>query len=367
MNAVGGTATGRDGPPRVLVLRALGLGDLLTAVPALRALRGRYPEAVITLAAPAALAPIAALADLPGDADGEAGAGRVVDEVADTAPLSALAPSLHHAHLAVNLHGRGPESTRLLLAASPRRLVTFAHAGLPLTRRSPRWRPDEHETARWCRLLTESGIPADPGRLELRSPDVPSPAPGAAVVHPGAGAPARRWPPGRWAAVARALRAAGHDVVVTGSDGEVPLAERVADEAGLAPGSVLAGRTGLAGLAALAADASLVLSGDTGMAHLAAAYRRPAVTLAGPVPPRLWGPPPRPWHVTLWAGRHTPTEPAGDPHGIRPDPRLLEISVADTLEAARAVLAGAPLSQVSATSRRVERRTMRASSAEPGC
>lgn len=320
-------------PARIVVLRALGLGDLLTTVPALRALRARYPAAVITLAAPAVLAPIAALADLPGDA--------VVDQVADTAPLSPLARGLHHADLAVNLHGRGPESTRLLLAASPRRLITFANAGLPATRRSPRWRPDEHETARWCRLLTESGIPADPGQLELRRPDVPSPAPGAVIVHPGAGAPARRWPPGRWAAVARVLRDAGHDVVVTGSADETALARRVAEAAGLPPASVLAGRTSVAELAALTADASLVLSGDTGMAHLAGAYQRPAVTLAGPVPPRLWGPPPRPWHAVLWpAGRAAAGRAgnAGDPHGTEPDPRLLAVTVEDTLQAARDVL-----------------------------
>jgi ADP-heptose:LPS heptosyltransferase len=320
-----------------VALRALGLGDLLTGVPALRALRDGYPGAVITLAAPAGLAPIAALAD-------------AVNEVADTAPLAPLAPALHHADLAVNLHGRGPESTRLLIEARPRRLITFASAGLPATRRSPRWRPDEHETARWCRLLTESGIPADPARLELRRPAVPSPAPGAVVLHPGAAAASRRWPPGRWAAVARTLRGDGHDVVVTGSDREVPLAARVAAGAGLPAESVLAGRTGLAELAALTAEASLVLSGDTGLAHLAAAYRRPAVTLAGPVPPRQWGPPPRPWHVTLWAD---PTEPAGlsehagpsgdagDPHGAVPDPRLLEISVADTLAAVRNIGIGA--------------------------
>lgn len=308
-------------PRRIVVLRALGLGDLLTAVPALRALRDRYPEAVITLAAPAALAPVAGLAD-------------AVDEVADTAPLTPLAPALHHADLAVNLHGRGPESTRLLLGTAPRRLITFASASLPATARSPRWRADEHEVSRWCRLLAESGIPADPGRLVLRRPEEPSPAPGAVVIHPGAGAPARCWPASRWAAVARAIRADGRAVVVTGSDDEAALASRVASEAGLPPGAVLAGRTGLSALAALAASASLILSGDTGMAHLAAAYRRPAVTLAGPVSPSLWGPPPRPWHQILWAPG--PGGP-GDPHGPEPDPRLLALTPADVLPAARQV------------------------------
>jgi len=45
----------------VLILRALGLGDFLTGVPAYRGLRQGFPEATITLAAPAALEPLARL------------------------------------------------------------------------------------------------------------------------------------------------------------------------------------------------------------------------------------------------------------------------------------------------------------------
>lgn len=312
----------RAGRPSIVVLRALGFGDLLTGIPALRALRDACPGADITLAAPSVLTPIAALSG-------------AVDGVADTAPLQPLHPALHGADLAVNLHGQGPQSTRLLLATRPRRLIAFAHADVPDTRGLPRWAADEHEVVRWCRLLTERGIRADPGRLALRRPGVPSPAPGAVVVHPGAGSAARRWPVNRWATVARALRDEGLPVVLTGSRDERALAEETAALAGLSAGSVLAGRTGLASLAALTAGAPLVLSGHTGMANLAAAYSRPAVTLAGPVPPRLWGPPPRRWHTILWAGR------TGDPHGSEPDPGLLDITAADVLAAARDVLSNA--------------------------
>jgi ADP-heptose:LPS heptosyltransferase len=71
------------------------------------------------------------------------------------------------------------------------------------------------------------------------------------------------------------------------------------------------------------------------MAHLAAAYTRPAVTLCGPVPPKLCGPPGRPWHAVLWAGQ------SGDPHASVPDPGLLRIPVSGVLSAARRVLAAA--------------------------
>jgi ADP-heptose:LPS heptosyltransferase/uncharacterized protein YjbJ (UPF0337 family) len=288
--------------------RALGLGDFLTGVPALRALRRAYPGDRLVLAAPRALEPLAALSG-------------AVDAVADTPPLG---PPPRGAAVAVNLHGRGPESHRVLQAASPGRLIAFANAAAGHD--GPEWRSGEHEPARWCRLLRESGIPADPDDLDLPPPPVASPAPGATVIHPGAASPARRWPPDRWAAVARAEAAAGRDVVLTGGPDERKLADAVA--AGLPRTTVLAGRTDLLTLAALVAGAGRVVCGDTGVAHLATAYRVPSVVLFGPTPPQEWGPPRgRPWHRALWAGRR------GDPHASTPDPGLLAITVDDVLAA----------------------------------
>ena len=65
---------------------------------------------------------------------------------------------------------------------------------------------------------------ADPDALDLAVPAVPPPAAGVAVVHPGAAFPGRRWPAERFAAVARHLAAAGHDVRITGGPAEVELA-----------------------------------------------------------------------------------------------------------------------------------------------
>jgi ADP-heptose:LPS heptosyltransferase/uncharacterized protein YjbJ (UPF0337 family) len=291
----------------VLAYRALGLGDFLTGVPALRALSRAFPDDRLVLAAPRALEPLAALCG-------------AVDEVRDTAPLGPAPPG---AALAVNLHGKGPESHRVLQASKPGRLIAFAcpaagHDG-------PEWRPGEHEPARWCRLLEESGIPADPDDLDLAPPAIRSPAPGATVIHPGAASPARRWPAERWAAVARA---AARPVVITGGPDERLLARRVAVAAGLPDSAVLAGRTDLTTLAALVAEAERVICGDTGVAHLATAYRVPSVVLFGPTPPHEWGPPAdRPVHRALWAGRR------GDPHAATPDHGLLAITVDEVLAA----------------------------------
>ncbi|WP_049573264.1 glycosyltransferase family 9 protein [Nonomuraea sp. SBT364] len=284
----------------LLALRGLGLGDLLTAVPPLRALRQAFPEHRITLAAPAPLGPLMPLI----------GAVDVHLDVSGPGPVPFERPDI-----AVNLHGKGPQSVEALRRTEPGRLISYGTG--------PRWRDDLHEVRRWCELLEWHGIAADPDDLTLGVSDRTGPA----IVHPGAAYPARRWPPERFARVAAALE----DVVVTGSAAEVGIAQRVADLAGLPPERMLSGRTGLADLIDLVGRARLVVCGDTGVAHLATAFCVPSVVLFGPVSPALWGPPPGWRHVALWAGRN------GDPHGERPDPGLLKIEVSEVVDAAMEV------------------------------
>ncbi|MFG3104801.1 glycosyltransferase family 9 protein [Streptomyces sp. NPDC048182] len=305
--------------PRLLVLRALGLGDLLAGVPALRALRRAHPGYEIVLAGPAELAPVAAATGAVDRVLPASAPGRAVPRHLDwTGPPP---------DVAVDLHGNGPPSHRLLMDLRPGRLLAFAHPGTPEVA-GPPWYAEEHERDRWCRLLTAYGIPADPADLRLPRPDGPSPAPGAVVLHPGAGAPSRQWPVERYAAVARALREEGRRVVVTGGADEGDLVGRLAALAGLPDTDALAGGLPYARLAALVADAHAVVSGDTGVAHLAVALGTPSVTLFGPVPPSRWGPPPHPRHRALWH-----PGPDGDPHGRAPDPALLRITADEVLDA----------------------------------
>jgi ADP-heptose:LPS heptosyltransferase len=306
---------------RLVVLRALGVGDLLTAVPALRALARAFPGHERLLAAPDVLRPLVELVDAD---DGAPAIHRLVP----TCELEPLPRGLRGADVGVNLHGRGPQSHRLLLAARPGRTLWFENREVPESRGSPQWRSGEHEVGRWCRMLMENGVPADPQRLELRPPAGPPPhgSQGATLVHPGAASAARRWPPERFAEVARAELERGRRVVVTGGLEEVELARFVGREAGIARGSVLAGRTDLADLARAVAAADRVVCGDTGVGHLATALGTPSVVLFGPVPPAEWGPPVElARHRALWAGRR------GDPHGTRPDAGLREIEPADVL------------------------------------
>jgi len=310
----------------VLALRALGLGDLLTAVPALRGLRRGLPSHRLVLATPPELGAWAVAAGL---ADAAVPARGVLPPGPGPVDWVGRPPAL-----AVNLHGRGPRSHRVLQMLRPGRLLAYACPEAEHTE-GPVWRQGEHEVQRWCRLLAHAGIFADPADLDLPAPPEPSTHPGAVVVHPGAASGSKRWPPARFADVAAALRGRGLTVVVTGTTGERDRAVRVADLAGLPRSHVLAGRTSLAQLAALVASARLVVCGDTGVGHLATAYRTPSVLLFGPVSPDRWGPPPhRLQHRVLWHG-----SAEREVHGDRPDPALLAVTVADVLGAADAVLA----------------------------
>ncbi|MFD7405790.1 glycosyltransferase family 9 protein [Streptomyces sp. NPDC059866] len=318
----GGTAA----RPRALVLRALGLGDLLTAVPALRALRRHLPGHELVLAAPDRLSGAVAATGLVDRLLPASAAGRAVPAAL---PWDGPAPDL-----AVDLHGNGPPSHRLLQRLRPHRLFAYAHPETPDIA-GPAWQEDEHERDRWCRLLRWYGIPADPADLRIPAPTAPSPAPGAVLVHPGADAPARCWPKERFAAVARELCRSGHDVVVTAGAGEDALARFVAAEAGLPPSAVLGGAGDMPfdRLAALVARARCVVAGDTGPAHLATALGTCSVVLFGPVAPRLWGPPPDARHRVLWHPGDNDSARPGDAHGRLPDERLLRIGVDEVVQA----------------------------------
>jgi ADP-heptose:LPS heptosyltransferase len=220
----------------------------------------------------------------------------------------------------VNLHGRGPQSTQALADLRPARLWAYGCPG------APPWLEDEHEVTRWCRLVAGYGCEPDPQDLVL---DAGGRHAGPVVVHPGAAGADRRWPPARFAAVARGLAGAGSQVRVTAGPGEDWLAAEVVTRAGLPTTAMVAGLD-LAELADLVHASRLVICGDTGVAHLATAYRTPSIVLFGPNPPARWGPPPRPYHRVLW-------HPAD--HGATP--ALLRIQPEEVLAAAADLLTGA--------------------------
>lgn len=163
---------------------------------------------------------------------------------------------------------------------------------------------DQPEALRALRIAAAGGFtppPGDDGRLRMTVDPAPVgglPEPGEyVVVHPGAAAPARRWPESRHAELVRLLHDDGVRVVVTGGADERGLTASVSG--GGAYALDLGGVTRLQTLGAILAGARVVIAGNTGPAHVAAAVGTPVVSLFSPVVPAVrwapWGVP----HVLL--------------------------------------------------------------------
>lgn len=281
---------------RIAVVRALhGLGDMLCAVPALRALRRAYPVAHVALIGlPAcrwmldrfgglldALLPFPGFPGIPEQPFLATALERFVKSVRES-PFD----------LAIQMHGSGRISNAFTVLLGARTAAGFYDAARQ-DRYGPCFLPYPErgsEVHRCLELTTALEFPSEDDALEFPVTDEDRAAVGDhrrlatiaaesfVCVHPGARDPARRWPPERFAAVADELAARGHRVVLTGTRAERGAADAVAD-AMKAPSLNVAGETSLGMLAALLERASLLITNDTGVSHLAAAVRVPSVVV----------------------------------------------------------------------------------------
>jgi ADP-heptose:LPS heptosyltransferase len=108
------------------------------------------------------------------------------------------------------------------------------------------------------------------------------------LVHPGASASSRAYPPERYVEVVEGLAGqSGLPVIVTGGPDEDDLTRRVAGTAGIS----LGGETSFGSFAALVGRAAVVVTNNTGTTHVASALKRPVITIfAGTNPAEQWGP-----------------------------------------------------------------------------
>ena len=328
-------------PPwqRVLCVRLDNLGDLLMTTPALAAVRHTLPRAHITLltspsAAAAAphlpmvdavwpfAAPWCAQPDIDGRLD-----GRELTLIAELASArfdaaliftvctqSALPAALvcRMAGIPVRVAHSRENAYGLLTHALPETDAVLP--GLPIAEQQQRAR---HEVQRQLDLSAALGLHTPDDRLrfavhaadrvrvrqQLQHAGLSAGAP-YAVLHPGATAASRRWPPASFGSAAAQLAARGCAVVFAGSSGDAAWADEalqaVPPRLRQDPGVVsLAGTQTLGELAALIAGAEVVVANNSAAAHLAAAVDTPVVDLYA-----LTNPQHTPWRVAAHVLHH---------------------------------------------------------------
>jgi len=106
-----------------------------------------------------------------------------------------------------------------------------------------------------------------------------------ALISPGGGWGAKRWPPERYAAVAQGLALRNFRVLVNIGPGELKMAQTICSL-----GVAQAVNPSIGELIALTRRIALCVAGDTGPLHLACALGRPVVGIYGPTDPSRNGP-----------------------------------------------------------------------------
>jgi lipopolysaccharide heptosyltransferase II len=301
---------------RVLCVRLDALGDLLMTTPALRALKGGHEARRLTLltspAGSLAAPLIPELADVISfDAPWLKASGPREDSTPDLQMLERIRQERFDAAVIFTVYSQNPlpSALFLFLADIPLRLAYCRENPYQLL---TDWLPDpepalgiRHEVRRQLDLVAAAGCKTADERLSLRVPQHArervdqlltelglDPERPWAVLHPGASAASRRYPPELFAAAAGILvREHGFQLLFTGTAAETELVEDIRG-AMAAPSLSLAGRLSLAGLAALLQRAPLLIGNNSGPAHLAAATGTPVVDLYA-----LTNPQHTPWGV----------------------------------------------------------------------
>jgi ADP-heptose:LPS heptosyltransferase len=293
-------------PIRIAAFRALHLGDLLLAVPALRALRAGFPHAEITLIG----LPWAAsfvrrfhhyvdrfveFAGFPGIAE--------VEVIPERTAWFIAQQRAYHYDVVIQMHGSGQTSNRLALALGGRMTVGYFEGSdkgdLTLGEPYPDTQPEVYRNLGLAQMLgcpaanpdlefpLYSGDYAGANMLLSRCQRAPRPYIG---LHVGAHAPARRWPVAYFARVADELaHLCNAQVILTGGIDEQTTVQFLEEQMTTRPIN-LAGKTSLGALAAIIESMDLFISNDTGPAHLADALGTPSITIFGPADYQRWAP-----------------------------------------------------------------------------
>lgn len=297
------------------VFRALQLGDMLCAIPALRALRSALPQTRI------------ALVGLPWAAQFAARFPHYIDEFIAFPGHQPFPeqPVQHHLlagfytamrarrfDMALQMHGSGEYSNNVVRALGARALAGYGD-GKSAGREQFYPYPDGGaEPLRLLNLAALLGAPADGAHLEFPITDADERelaasgladglTPGDYVcIHPGARMRDKCWHPARFAQVADQI-ATEFDVriVLTGSAAEAPLTAAVASRMrykaldAAAPISIGA-------MAALMSRARLLISNDTGVSHIAAGLGLNSVVIFSKADIGRWAPLDKQRHRCLW-------------------------------------------------------------------
>lgn len=282
--------------PRLLVLRGGAIGDFMMTLPALQALRTRWPMAHISLFGYPHVGELMTAAkmvnefrSLEDSSMAQLFSSNPNFSADDSTYVQSFDVVLSYLHdpeqiLAANMRRLG---ARKFIQGSP--LVETVHAMEHLLQPLKELSITVPEAR--ARLRLDDTLQQQKGRRWLNHNELHSPV---LAIHPGSGSPKKNWPGERFIELyQRACRRHWNPFFILG-EADRALAGAIFDE--LPDAAILSGVT-LVETAAVLSVCDAYVGNDSGITHLASALECPMVALFGPTRPDLWGP--RGPHVTI--------------------------------------------------------------------
>lgn len=300
--------------PKIGLFRALQLGDMLCAIPAIRSLRHAFPQAeIVLLGLPWANTFVQRFNRYIDRCIVFPGYPGLPEQPFSQSAWSPFVNAMQQEQFdcILQMQGNGTIVNTMLQQLQPKQLGGFhrhdCRMQSPLFTEYPE---KEHEIVRHLLLMQHLGITDMSTDLEFpiyaeEETELQQVAPFVnhepyVIIHPGSRNAARQWPPAYFAQLADYCANQGYRVVITGTRDELAIVNQVMQHM-QHPAVNLAGKTGLGVVAALIKHSRLLIANCTGVSHIAAATRTPSFIISMDGEPERWGPLNRSLHhVTDW-------------------------------------------------------------------
>lgn len=298
---------------KVIVFRALQLGDMLCHIPAMRALRSAYPQASITLAGlPWAKSFTERFSDYFDDFVWFPGYPGLPEQHVDPVVFTTFLNKVQSKHfdLALQMQGNGTIVNPMIELFEAHYTAGFCTRSdyAPNTDFFLEYPNEGPEIERHIKLMEFLGAPAqgtelefpltrqdeqeyDALKLHLKHKEY-------VCIHPGSRGSWRQWPTSNFAAMADYAVECGFEAVITGTKDEIEIVEEVISHM-QQPALNLAGKTSLGAIAVLIKNAYALISNCTGVSHIASAFKTPSIVISMDGEPERWGPINKEIHHTI--------------------------------------------------------------------
>jgi len=289
---------------KIVVFRALQLGDLLCAIPAIRSLRAAYPEAEITLCGlPWAKSLLDRFPAYFNDFIHFSGFPGLPEQQFQPTDFTGFLAEVQGRRfdLALQMQGDGSIINPMVELFGAKFTAGYFLKGhyYPDNGLFTEYPDYGSEIERHLHLMDFLGIPVKGNKLEfpvtdkdikeLRELEFPIHNQRYICIHPGSRGAWRQWPTAYFAALADRCSDNGFTPVITGTKDELEIASSVVAQMQRKP--VLAiGKTSIGAAAALIKNAYALVSNCTGVSHMAAAFKTPSVVISMDGEPERWAP-----------------------------------------------------------------------------